>query len=186
MAISLTRSDNQISKAIGMLSTMFSQMMHIDTYTVSISDEISYSKNYLEIEMLRYKDEFEIFWNVDEAVFDFMTVKFTLQPILENSIRHGFAKLGGKGLIRVDVCLFEETIVFTVTDNGIGQTEKWIEILNNELQETTPLIGEHIGIRNVNQRIKLIFGGRYGVSLYKNEEAGLSVKIVIPKVKKEP
>lgn len=186
MAISLTRSDNQVSRAIGMLSSMFSQMMQVDTNTIPISDEIAYSKAYLEIELLRHGHEFEVCWDLDPEIYEYVTVKLTLQPVLENAIRHGLSGVTEKGKIQITGRLEEGQVVFYVSDNGAGQNNSWIEKMNEELQDVTPLIGEHIGIRNVHQRIRLIFGNDYGLSFYKSDLGGIGVRIVIPKTKKEP
>lgn len=186
MAISLTKSDNQVSKAIGMLCAMFTQMMRVDTNTVAISDEIDYCKAYLEIELLRHGNEFDVEWMLDQAVMDFVTIKLTLQPILENAIKHGLNATEKRGKIRITAEATEHEILFTVSDNGTGTDQQWVDQMNEELQNLELLMGDHIGIPNVHQRIRLIFGNEYGLSYALGDLGGVEVRIVIPKVKKQP
>ena len=78
----------------------------------------------------------------------------------------------------------EEDCVFTVSDNGIGQTEEWIDAKNEELGKSMTLTGRRIGIQNVNQRIRMIFGMNYGLNIRKMEK-GFCVEIRIPAVSGE-
>ena len=73
----------------------------------------------------------------------------------------------------------EETLCFTITDNGNTKDSEWIREMNRQLEEYNVMVGEHIGIRNVNQRIKLLFGIVYGVKINQAEE-GFSVSVQLP------
>lgn len=185
MAISLTRSDNQVSKAIGMLSSMFSQMMQVDSNTIPIREELDYCRAYLELELLRHGGEFEVEWRIDETLLDYFTVKLTLQPILENAIKYGLDHSGEKGRIRISLAAAEENVVFTVEDNGRSKDDGWIEQMNEELKEISPLIGRHIGVKNVHQRILLVFGSGYGLSFSRSELGGVGVTITLPRTQAE-
>lgn len=181
MAISLTHSDNQVSKAIGMLSSMFSQMMQVDSNTIPIREELDYCRAYLELELLRHGGEFEVEWRIDETLLEYFTVKLTLQPILENAIKYGLDHSGEKGKIRICLSSAEETVVFTVEDNGKSKDDGWIEQMNESLKEISPLIGRHIGVQNVHQRILLVFGSGYGLSFSRSELGGVGVTITLPR-----
>lgn len=185
MAISLTRSDNQVSKAIGMLSSMFSQMMQVDSNTIPIRQELDYCRSYLDLELLRHGGEFEVEWRIDETLLEFFTVKLTLQPILENAIKYGLDNSGEKGKVRISLSQAENAIVFCVEDNGKSKDDGWIVQMNESLKEISPLIGRHIGVQNVHQRILLVFGSGYGLSFSRSELGGIGVRIRLPYTQSE-
>lgn len=181
MAISLTKSDNQVSKAIGMLSSMFSQMMQVDSNTIPIRDELDYCRSYLDLELLRHGGEFSVEWDVDESLLDCFTVKLTLQPILENAIKYGLDNPDEPGKIRIRLFAREDAVVFTVEDNGRGADDARIAQMNESLGDVSPFIGTHIGVRNVHERIGLVFGSGYGLTFRRSEQGGVAAFISIPK-----
>jgi two-component system sensor histidine kinase YesM len=102
-------------------------------------------------------------------------IKLLIQPIVENSILHGFNKDNGKGRIDLDVKLENDELVFIIKDDGIGMSEEKIrEIMENESE-----IGH--GIKNVNNRIKLYYGEKYGLTIQSCPNKGAQVTIRIPK-----
>ncbi len=183
LAIGLTRSDNAVSSVVGKLSAMLRKIMEVDSNMMTIEEEVEYCKAYLEIEKMRFRDEFEVVWTLEQELLPCYTVKFTLQPILENCIRHAFNQSDEPGLIRIEIFSEEENIVFQVSDNGSGQSRGWIARMNERLQQVEILMGQHIGIQNVNQRIRLIFGSEYGVSYQAQKSGGIMARIVIPQEK---
>lgn len=184
LVIGLTDSENDASMVVTSLSNLLRATLDSDNYLITIKNEINYVKEYIEIQKIRYKDKFEVEWNVDNAIMDCLITQITLQPIFENCIYHGIKPKKEKGFIRVYGGLSEDRIIITVEDNGVGITEEELNKLNNELKEDYIQGSNHIGIRNVNQRIKLIFGETYGIYLNKNAPDGLRVEIVLPKVEK--
>lgn len=184
MVIGFTKSDNEPSKAIDKLSVMMRYMMEVDYNEVTIDKEVEYSKAYIELEQIRYGDKLNVKWKIDPEIISYKIVKVTLQPLLENCIKHGFKNMKAVGQIEVEGKWEGDKIAFWVRDNGVGQDNVWIETMNQELRKPQPLIGHHIGIRNVNQRIQMIFGPEYGLQILK-EHCGLTVKVIIPAKGKE-
>lgn len=179
MVIGFTKSDNEPSKAIDKLSVMMRYMMEVDYNEVTIDKEVEYSMAYIGLEQIRYGDKLNVKWKIDPEITSYKTVKVTLQPLLENCIKHGFKNMKTVGEIEVEGKREDDKIVFLIKDNGIGQDDAWIEKMNQELRKPQPLIGRHIGIRNVNQRIQMIFGSENGLQILKAER-GLTVKVIIP------
>lgn len=179
MVIGFTKSDNEPSKAIDKLSVMMRYMMEVDYNEVTIDKEVEYSMAYIGLEQIRYGDKLNVKWKIDPEITSYKTVKVTLQPLLENCIKHGFKNMKTVGEIEVEGKREDDKIVFLIKDNGIGQDDAWIEKMNQELRKPQPLIGRHIGIRNVNQRIQMIFGSENGLQILKVER-GLTVKVIIP------
>lgn len=179
MVIGFTKSDNEPSKAIDKLSVMMRYMMEVDYNEVMIDKEVEYSMAYIGLEQIRYGDKLNVKWKIDPEITSYKTVKVTLQPLLENCIKHGFKNMKTVGEIEVEGKREDDKIVFLIKDNGIGQDDAWIEKMNQELRKPQPLVGRHIGIRNVNQRIQMIFGSENGLQILKVER-GLTVKVIIP------
>lgn len=145
---------------------------------IPIEKEIQHAQSYLKIENFRYKDQFTYTFDVDESCLGYLCNKITLQPIIENAIYHGLNRMVDEGEIRIGIYQDEAGIVFTVEDNGIGMTEEQCkEILHKESGSRAG-----IGIKNVNDRIKIYFGKEYGITINSELDEGTCVSIRMPKV----
>lgn len=146
---------------------------------IPISREIEHAENYLEIQKYRYKNQFTYTFDVDPGCLDYYCNKITLQPIIENAIMHGLDLLVDEGRINVRVCQDGGDILFCVRDNGVGMTpEQAHAILEEDAQDRTG-----IGIKNVNDRLRIYFGGQYGLRIASEPDVGTCVEIRMPKVK---
>jgi len=179
----LTKGENDATKVIEALSEILRVSMETESHLILIRDEVVYAQRYIEIQQIRYKNKFEVIWEIEEEIMDNLIAKITLQPIIENAIYHGIKPKKEKGHIVIQGYEEEEHIVFNVLDDGVGMSEDKMTTLNEELANYYIKGNQHIGIRNVNQRIKLIFGEEYGVKFIGRKEGGIQVKIVIPKLK---
>lgn len=145
---------------------------------IPIEKEIEHAKSYLKIEKFRYKDQFTYTFEVEEACKPYLCNKITLQPIIENAIYHGVNQMVDEGEISIRIYESGDDIIFEVEDNGVGMTEEQCqEILHKENSDRTG-----IGIKNVNDRIKIYFGDAYGLSITSELDEGTCVKIRMPKV----
>lgn len=145
---------------------------------IPIEKEIEHARSYLKIEKFRYKNQFTYIFDVDQECLHYLCNKITLQPIIENAIYHGLNRMVEEGEIRIGIHQEAEDIVFTVKDNGIGMTEEQCrEILHKEPGDKTG-----IGIKNVNDRIKIYFGKEYGLTIASELDEGTIVTIRMPKV----
>lgn len=184
MAVDLTKSDNKVSKAVNSLAKLFRNNVYLGTYIIPIQQEIDNTKNYLDILELRYGNIFEVIWDIDEAIKDYSIIKICLQPIVENALYHGLKPKGANGVLKIQGEIHHsEDILFTLSDNGVGMEGKILKELNQKLNNCDSHMEDHIGFYNVNQRIKIVFGKEYGVSIESEENIGTSVKIRIPIVK---
>ena len=130
---------------------------------IPIEKEVEHARSYLKIQKFRYKDQFEYEFQVDESCLGYYCNKITLQPIIENAIYHGIDRMVDQGFITIRIFPDGEDIVFQVEDNGIGMTEEQCsQFLKQEGSDRQGLGG--IGIKNVNDRIKIYFGEKYGIS----------------------
>ncbi|MDO5573694.1 MAG: sensor histidine kinase [bacterium] len=148
---------------------------------ISIRDEISHAKYYLDIQKVRYKNKFNVRIEVDPAIEDYCTIKLIVQPLLENAIYYGVEHMDGDGEIILRGYEKEDYIYIEVTDNGMGIPKENIEYL---LTDDTRVRkhGSGIGLRNIDQRIKLYFKGDYGLTIESELDEGTTVRICLPKL----
>lgn len=148
---------------------------------VSIEREIEFIKNYTEIINFRYFGRFSFIFHVPSETLSYGTLRFILQPILENAVFHGFEPQDLNAVIELRVIENEDTIVFEITDTGKGiEPQRCKEILEQGSKEKRGL--NKIGIYNVNQRIKLTFGKQYGIKLVSRVQYFTKAIITIPKI----
>lgn len=143
---------------------------------IPIEKELQHAESYLLIQKFRYKNQFTYHFTVDESCLHCLCNKITLQPIIENAINHGLDLLVESGHIEIEVCRDGEDIVFKVSDDGIGMApEQVAELLKNEPSDRTG-----IGIKNVNDRLRIYFGPPYGLSIDSVPDEGTVVTIRMP------
>ncbi len=148
---------------------------------ISIRDELQHAKSYMNIQKLRCKDAFSVVYDVDSEVENYCTVKLILQPILENAINYGVNGLDDCGEITISGKKEGETILLAVKDNGIGIPEEEVEFLltdNNRVHKK----GSGVGLVNVNNRIRILFGKEYGLQIESEPDEGTTVYIRIPAI----
>ena len=148
---------------------------------IPIAREIEHAESYLQIQKYRYKNRFTYHFEVDPGCLDYLCNKITLQPIIENAINHGLDLMVEEGHITVEVCPDGQDILFRVRDDGVGMTpEQVAAILNKGPSDRTG-----IGIKNVNDRLKIYFGKQYGLRIDSVPDEGTCVEIRMPKVRQE-
>lgn len=150
----------EIDDMIVTLATFFRTGLHRGDEIISVSDEISHVNSYLTIEKIRFPELFEFQCNIDPEIMNYQTIKIILQPLVENSIKHGFKTLKSKkGLLKINGYKENDTIIFEVYDNGCG-------LSCNPLEQQS----QGYGVRNVNQRLQLYYGKEYGLAYSDNPE----------------
>ncbi len=157
--------------------------------TVSLSEELKHTANYLFIQEQRFAGRCEVIVSSDDSVGEARMPKFTLQPIVENAFEHGLQRKEGKWRLEVRVRVVGERLVLMVQDDGLGVEAARLAALRAELrgggrqQETeaeTRSGRKGIGLHNVHARLTLRFGKRYGVRLFSKSGAGALVVITLP------
>ena len=146
---------------------------------IPIAREIEHAESYLQIQKYRYKNQFTYHFQVDPACTEYLCNKITLQPIIENAITHGLDLLVDEGHIEVEVLRDGEDILFKVTDNGVGMEPEQVQaIFRREPGDRTG-----IGIKNVNDRLRIYFGEGYGLTIDSVPDEGTTVTVRMPRVK---
>lgn len=170
--------DNEISEAILKLSEMLRISLDNNNQLIGVKEEIENAKLYIDILKLRYADKLEVNWNVDDQAYKYQIVKVSLQPIIENALYHGIKPSRKYGIIDLDVKVWSDNLVITVSDNGIGMSEDELKLLNDDMTHKYMLKKDHIGVRNVNQRLKLLLGDLASIKL-KSRLGGVGTKVII-------
>ena len=147
---------------------------------ITIRQELQHAECYLKIQKFRYKSQFDYKFKVEDNCLGYLCNKITLQPMIENAIVHGL-DLTDKGEIVIEVYEEDKNIVMTVWDNGFGMTEEQCKEI---MQKDTHQKGG-IGIKNVNDRIKIYFGEQYGITISSELDEWTKVEIRMPKISEE-
>ena len=148
---------------------------------ITVKDEVEHVRNYLMIQNMRFKNRFEYSIDVDEKVLSYSSLKLMLQPLVENAIYHGMEFMDGDGEIDVKVFKEDNSLYFTITDNGLGMSEDMVETLLSK-DFVSSKKGSGIGVKNVNERIKLYFGSEYGLKVESEPDEGTKITIHLPAV----
>ena len=150
---------------------------------IPLKKEIEHVESYLQIQKIRYGSKFDYSIKVDQSLYNYAVIKLIIQPIVENAIYHGIKQMAGQGFIEINVTETADTIIISVSDNGIGMNEETLKKISSDFKFKTKDTG--IGISNVNKRITLYYGENYGLQVESEIAEGTTVKITIPKITME-
>lgn len=165
-------------RMVGALAQLFRISISKGYELIPIEKEIQHAKNYLVIQSYRYKDQFTYKFDIDPEVLTFCCHKITLQPIIENALYHGISRMVDGGEIIITARKEEDDIIFHITDNGSGMSQEQVDnILRKELTDS-----KGIGVKNVNDRIKIYFGNEYGIHVESELDVGTKIAIRIPAI----
>ncbi|MCR5650024.1 MAG: sensor histidine kinase [Lachnospiraceae bacterium] len=176
---------------VGSLSEFFRASLGQGRDIVSIGDEMKHVISYLQIQQVRYQDILTYKVEVPEDLYIFRIPKITLQPLVENALYHGIKNKRGGGSIMISGRIEGNCICLCVKDDGIGMTPDRLTQINNKINsgektETASepsgnrMEAEIFGLYNVNERIRLKFGDRYGIHIDSVHGEGTSVTVLLP------
>jgi two-component system, sensor histidine kinase YesM len=178
----ILKKDNPASKMITILSKLLRYSQEVEDSMASIREELEQAELYLQIMQNRYKHTFTVYWEIDPGITGFRIIRLSLQPILENAIYHGIKPKKEECAIRIKGELSRGQVLIEISDNGIGIDRKEAETINLHLKKDFLVDNSHIGLGNVNQRIKLIFGEQYGLTVAGRSEGGTTVSLIFPAI----
>lgn len=148
---------------------------------ISLEDELQHAKSYMNIQKIRYKDAFSIVFDVDPSLLPYCAPKLILQPILENAITYGVDGMDDCGEICVTGRKEGGDILLSVEDNGMGMPQEEAAMVLEESGRVRKR-GSGVGLVNVNRRIQILFGKKYGLVVESEPDEGTIVTIRIPAV----
>ena len=164
---------------ITQLASLFRISLSKGKTVIKIEDEVKHARNYMNIQKIRYKNSFEVDFQIEEDILDGCIVKLVLQPLLENAIYYGMEFMDGEGEIHVRGYRKDKDVYLEVEDNGLGMPEEEAaELLNGK--EIPHKHRSGVGLVNVHSRLKLRFGKAYGLVIHSCPDEGMMVQIHIP------
>lgn len=182
---------SKVVSMVGSLSDFFRASLGQGRDIVTIGDEIRHVSSYLEIQQVRYQDILTYSIDVPEEIYISKIPKITLQPLVENALYHGIKNRRGGGCITITGKVESKCVYLYIEDNGIGMTEERLEQINRKINagektENEADAGgnreeaEIFGLYNVNERIRLKFGSRYGIHIDSEFGKGTVVTVLLP------
>ena len=169
-------------KVVTALARFFRISLSKGKSIITVRDELEHVRNYLMIQQMRFKNKFTYTIDAAPEVLGLASLKLMLQPLVENAIYHGMEFKDGDGIIAVTAVQKEDGLWFTIQDNGLGMTEEQVESLLTEHAHVSSKRGSGIGVKNVNERIRLYFGNEYGLSIESEPDEGTMIRIHLPAV----
>jgi two-component system sensor histidine kinase YesM len=156
---------------------------------ITVSDEIRHAKSYMNIQNIRYRNSFDVEFDIDEDIMEACTVKLIVQPLLENAIYYGIKGMEDDAEIRIRGYKKDGDVYIEVSDNGIGMPEDQVRVLldkklseeyRREHESSGMRHGNGVGLINVDMRIRLLFGEDYGLIIESEPDEGTTMSIHIP------
>ncbi len=175
--MAVIKKQKEIENVTYALATFFRIGLSGGENLITIKDELRHVKSYLHVEQLRFPNLFEVEIDVDEGILNYLIVKISLQPLVENAVKHGIRKAKHKGILRISGReISDGRIEFTVSNNGAEIDDKKLEQINNKGHSTG------FGLKNVHERLALEYGENCGPFAEKSPDGLTSFKIIIKKI----
>ncbi len=179
--------NRDLGEMLFLLGNMFRRSIRLNEKIVFLEDEIDYISSYLKLQRFRFNDRIEINIDIPETLLDYGVPKLILQPIVENAIIHGITSTGATGVINITAYEEGSDLLIITKDNGVGmsplQLEKIRKNTYNKEEKTSEIYS--IGLRNVHERLQLLFGKEYGLTVNSEQSVGTTITLRIPCFKKE-
>ena len=175
------KEDSVTSKSLILLADILCTGKTHKTNITTVAEEIAYTKKFVELECLRYGPNIHCHYEIDPAAEQMPIPCISLQTLVENSISHGLQPRRASGNIYISIkVLGENGLHIRVEDDGVGFEEQKIKEIFELLQEEYIYVGEHLGIINLFQRFRLIYGEKCEFDIRNREEGGACVEIKVP------
>ncbi|MCL6456463.1 MAG: histidine kinase, partial [Gorillibacterium sp.] len=173
-SLALKEGAKQVHQMVNYLAKYYRISLNKGKTIILFEQEINMVKNYVSIQEIRFRGKLRMHYDLDKNLFKQSTIKLILQPFIENCINHAIWDESGINII-VKVKQDGDDILLKVIDDGMGMTRERLEQSFHKTDQTSGY-----GIKNVNDRIKLTYGDRYGVEIFSRLGIGTSVTIRIP------
>ncbi|WPP41177.1 sensor histidine kinase [Paenibacillus hunanensis] len=185
------KGNDRLGEVVLSLSQMFRYSSHWEGKAeVMLREEVEQIRHYLTIIQMRLEDRLTVEIRIDERWMDLIVPKMLLQPVIENAVKHGLEANRGQGLLVVEAVPDEQYLNIRVSDNGAGMTAETLYNLHrsllvpeNEPQDEAAVAArgrQGIGMQNVHQRLKYMFGDEYGIGIESKPGEGTRVTLRLP------
>lgn len=177
--------EKEAEEMVVSLSDFFRLVLNHGKEYNTIKDEERHITSYLKIQQVRYQDILEYDIQIPTELYDYQILKMTLQPLVENALYHGIKYKRAKGTIKVHGKKDGDIIILSVEDNGVGMEEDEVKRLREEINRPCKETQKGFGLANVNERIKMNFGAKYGMKIESEKGKGTTVYVIIPAIRLE-
>ena len=178
---------NKVSKMLTKVARLYRLGLENDDVIVTLKEELEFLKLYIEIVRIRFGDSIRFHWSIDENLQNCNIIKMCLQPIVENAIQHGLRPKNYLGNITISASYRDGCLCICVDNDGEDMSKREMDTLNQTLKTGSGFEESKVGLRNVNERIKLVYGKEYGVSVKRDraetdpeEQANVRVELTFP------
>lgn len=163
------------------LSNILSYALDSENNIVPLQEEIKYTMDYIAIEEIKYSSKINVSFDIPNELINVSVPKFIFQPIIENSLKHGF-KFAFDGTNNITICAKNKKNILTIkiTDNGLGISDSKAANINSSLSDGCFPQHRHIGLYNTNKRIQLLYGKSFGCRILPAEKHGTQIIITLP------
>lgn len=167
-----------VNKIVVGLSNLLRYSINNTISNVTLGEDLEYTENYLLIQKYRFDKRFDYTIKLEADVFDCIVPKLIIQPIIENAIKYGFEN--NKYLsVEIVASFIENNLVIMISDNGDGMEPQYLEGIRETLKNSRN-DSPHIGLFNVNRRIELMYGEKYGIEISSQKHIGTVVRLILP------
>lgn len=184
-SISRLKGVEEVAEMSESLAELFKYSMNNVQHPVPLRDEMEHIDHYTNIQKHRFGDRFQLCADIPENLMDALVLKLTIQPLVENAMIHGLARTKSGGRIDIIARHADGVLKISVSDNGIGIDEAALSKLVKTLQtpnriQTLAEDAYGIGLKNIHQRIQLLYGENYGVKINSALGKGTTVTLEFP------
>lgn len=166
----------EISRITTTVSKFYRTVLNKGKNTIPVAHELENAKAYMHIQLIMHNDSFDFECDVDKEMLTFDMINLIFQPILENALEHGIDQLrkgSRRGRVELKGRITDGLLEFVISDNGPGMPEELVQ----QLLDVNP---KGYGLKNVHDRIQILFGSAYGLRIWSKQDEGTRVTIVFP------
>lgn len=175
-----SRGESELAQIVKTLGKLLRRNLETGSELTTLEAELSLVVDYLALQKFRFGDKLEYQIRVAEEAKTFPLLPLTIQPLVENAVVHGLEKKEGKGRVWVDVSRSGDYLSILVRDDGVGMSAAAIEAVQRLLGEEAGEPGKHIGLKNLQQRLKLFYRDDYGLRISSRLHQGTEVEVRLP------
>lgn len=160
------------------LTRLMKNAVGTEGFMVKVASELNNIRDFIFIQQMRYNGCICVEYDIDQSIYEYLVPNLILQPLVENAIFHGIEPKKAFGKLIIKGVMENSQLMFTIEDDGVGMTNEQIMKVFSEDKGNKNFY--HIGLKNVDNRIKLNFGVNYGVKIFSNVEKGTKVVVLLP------
>ncbi|MEK3942324.1 MULTISPECIES: cache domain-containing sensor histidine kinase [Paenibacillus] len=182
----LMQGDRENAELIGSLSSLLRMTFNRDNEFIPLREETDTISHYVTLMNFRHANQVRLEMNLADGSAEALVPRFMIQPMIENAIIHGFEQFGGEIFIEARIVATTESLVITIKDNGIGMSPETLTRLRETAYSSEQITEEDrkgfsgIGLRNVAQRLSMIYGASFKLNIQSEPDVGTEICLEFP------